>query len=25
MIPQELLLQGYRHGIFPMAMDDGSI
>ena len=25
MIPSELLLQGYRFGIFPMAMRDGSI
>jgi leucyl/phenylalanyl-tRNA--protein transferase len=25
MIPPELLLQGYRFGIFPMAMGDGSI
>src|SRR5207248_7065819 len=25
MIPPELLLQGYRLGIFPMAMDDDSI
>src|SRR5437868_3038902 len=25
MIPSELLLQGYRFGIFPMAMADGSI
>jgi leucyl/phenylalanyl-tRNA---protein transferase len=25
MIPSELLLQGYRFGIFPMAMDDGRI
>src|SRR2546423_10731872 len=25
MIPPELLLQGYRLGVFPMAMDDGSI
>src|SRR5437764_3765855 len=25
MIPPELLLQGYRFGIFPMAMRDGSI
>src|SRR5436309_2121429 len=25
MIPPELLLQGYRFGIFPMAMQDGSI
>jgi len=25
MIPPELLLQGYRLGIFPMAMEDGSI
>ena len=25
MIPPELLLQGYRLGVFPMAMDDGAI
>ena len=25
MIPSELLLQGYRFGIFPMAMRDGSV
>ena len=25
MIPPELLLQGYRLGVFPMAMDDGTI
>lgn len=25
MIPSELLLQGYRFGVFPMAMPDGSI
>jgi leucyl/phenylalanyl-tRNA--protein transferase len=25
MIPTELLLQGYRLGVFPMAMDDGAI
>ncbi|CAN5732758.1 leucyl/phenylalanyl-tRNA--protein transferase [soil metagenome] len=25
MIPPEILLQGYRLGVFPMAMDDGSI
>jgi len=25
MIPSELLLQGYRFGVFPMAMRDGSI
>jgi leucyl/phenylalanyl-tRNA---protein transferase len=25
MIPAELLLQGYRFGIFPMAMEDGTI
>ncbi|MEP7015373.1 MAG: leucyl/phenylalanyl-tRNA--protein transferase [Verrucomicrobiota bacterium] len=25
MIPSELLLQGYRLGVFPMAMDDGTI
>jgi leucyl/phenylalanyl-tRNA--protein transferase len=25
MIPSELLIQGYRLGVFPMAMDDGTI
>ncbi len=25
MIPSEVLLQGYRLGVFPMAMDDGEI
>src|SRR6266436_1293291 len=25
MIPPDLLLQGYRMGVFPMAMEDGSI
>ncbi len=25
MIPAELLLQGYRFGVFPMAMEDGTI